>query len=154
MGTTNEFRLMERQKIWTRQDQASFEASRHRIDKHPEWQATMSSAGPNNPKTQDRPVPGNVGSLPPREPSAPFTHREGVHVSHKYRKSAFPMKVSAPRETQPQADTVVHGMTKVIGKEKRTDAKRWKTPKATTKTKRVRRKADKWIAKHSHLLSN
>ena len=34
------------------------------------------------------------------------------------------------------------------GREKRTDAKRWKVPKVTAKTTRVRRKADKWIAKH------
>ncbi|WP_186489217.1 hypothetical protein [Synechococcus sp. BIOS-U3-1] len=40
--------------------------------------------------------------------------------------------------------------TKVIGKEKRTDAKRWKTPKTTTKTTNIRRKADKWIARHGH----
>ena len=57
---------------WTRQDQARYHASRNRFDKHPEWQASMRSVGPNNPKIQERPVPGNVGSLPPREkPPAP-----------------------------------------------------------------------------------
>ena len=40
--------------------------------------------------------------------------------------------------------------TKVIGEEKRTDAKRWKVPQVTQKTTRARRKADKWIAKHGH----
>ena len=100
----------------------------------------------NNPKIQDRPVPGNVGSLPARQP-IPFSFRDGVHLPQDYKPTAFPMKVSAPRETQPQADTVVEGMTKVIGKENR---RGWKTPRHTAKTDRKRQKAEKWMAKHGH----
>ena len=89
------------------------------------------------------PVP-TAETLPVPQP-IPFTLRDGVHLFQAYRPTAFPMKVSAPRETQPQADTVVHGMTRVTGK---TNKKGWKTPRHTAKTTRVRRKADKWIAKH------
>ena len=39
-----------------------------------------------------------------------------------------------------------------LGKEKRTDAKRWKTPMPTRKTNKVRARAAKWIAKHGGLI--
>ena len=52
---------------WSRREQAMYEASRYRFDKQPKWQALMRSVGPNNPQIQERPVPGDVGSLPPRE---------------------------------------------------------------------------------------
>lgn len=38
-----------------------------RAKKQAEWQAFLTSKGPNNPKVMERPVPGNVGSLNPRE---------------------------------------------------------------------------------------
>ena len=52
---------------WTKEDQARYHASRSRFDTHPKWQAFPKSAGSHNPKIQARPVPGDVGSLPPRE---------------------------------------------------------------------------------------
>ena len=39
-------------------------------------------------------------------------------------------------------------VTKVVGKEKRTDAKRWGTPQQTKKTQAVKRRANKWLAKY------
>ena len=48
-------------------------------------------------------------TLPPPTPT-PFNHRDGVHLPQDYKPTAFPMKVSAPRETQPQAYRVVHGI--------------------------------------------
>ena len=98
------------------------------------------------PRRVDNPSVPTAETLPVPE-SVPFTHRDGVHNPQPYRPTAFPMKVSAPRETQPQADRVVYGMTKVIGK---VNKNRWKTPKATAKTDRKRQKADKWLAKHGH----
>lgn len=55
---------------WSQKDRARYVASLRRVGEHPKWQATMASVGPNNPKIQERPVPGNVGSLPPRERKA------------------------------------------------------------------------------------
>ena len=51
---------------------------------------------------------------------------------------------------QSHPDSIPVNPTRVTGKEKRTDAKRWKTPQATRKTAKVRRKADKWLAKNGH----
>ena len=99
----------------------------------------------------DTPAVPTPETLPVPE-SIPFTHREGVHIPHRYRKTAFPMKVSAPRETQAPADTVVQTKTKVIGKEKRTRGHEWKVPKTTAKTERKRRRADKWLKKQGHLI--
>lgn len=93
------------------------------------------------------PVP-TAATLPLVQPKR-FTHRDGVHLPQDYRPTAFPMKVSAPRETQPQPDRVVQGVTKVIGKENR---RGWKTPRHTRKTNQVRARADRWIQKNGHLV--
>ena len=97
------------------------------------------------PRRIDNQPPVPTAETLPLEESKPFTFREGVHVHQDYRPTAFPMKVSAPRETQPQPDTVINGMTKVIGKENR---RGWKTPRHTRKTAKVRRKADRWLRKN------
>ena len=47
-------------------------------------------------------------------------------------------------------DSIPVNPTRVTGKENR---RGWKAAKPTTKTTRVRRKADKWIAKHSHWIT-
>lgn len=107
------------------------------IDLKATYPTTRQVDNPSVPTAETLPVPESV----------PFTHRDGVHLSQPYRPTAFPMKVSAPRETQPQADRVVYGMTKVIGKANKNG---WKTPKATAKTDRKRQKADKWMAKNGH----
>ena len=95
------------------------------------------------------PVP-TAKTLPVPQPT-PFAFRDGVHIPQDYRPTAFPMKVSAPRETQPEPDTVINGMTKVIGKENR---RGWRTTKITAKTERKRHKADKWLAKNGHQIKS
>ena len=75
-------------------------------------------------RTYPQPRATEVQSAPtadtlPLPKTTPFKYREGVHVPQDYKPTAFPMKVSAPRETQPQADTIVQGTTRVIGKENR-----------------------------------
>ena len=53
---------------------------------------------------------------------------------------------------QSHPDSIPVNPTRVIGKEKRTRADEWKVNRPTRKTAKVRRKADKWIAKNAHLI--
>ena len=89
----------------------------------------------------DNPSVPTAETLPVTE-STPYTHREGVHIPQPYRPTAFPMKVSAPRDT---ATATRPGMT-MIGNNKNG----WRTPKETAKTDRKRRKADNWMTKNGH----
>ena len=130
---------------WTRSEQAMYEASRHRFDKPRQWQAVMSGKARFSTSKLDRPVPGDVSEIE-SEPSKPYEFRDGVHVSHQHRTTQWKMSHAFVGKSQPNGIPV--NPTKVIGKEKRTDAKRWKTPTQTRKTTRVRAKADKWLAKH------
>lgn len=83
-------------------------------------------------------------TLPPTE-AASFTARPEVHKDQRYRKTAFPMKRAPHGKSHPDPE---FRQTRVIGKEKRTDEKRWKTPKVTAKTEAKRARAAEWLAKH------
>ena len=128
--------------IWTRSEQAMYEVSRHRIDKPRAWQATLGTKS-------DRLVPGDVSEIE-SEPTKPYEFRDGVHVSHAQRSTLWPMAHAFVGKSQPNEIPV--NPTRIasgeLGREKRTDAKRWKTPTQTRKTTRVRAKASKWMAKH------
>ena len=135
--------------IWTPSEQAMYEASRHRYDKPRPWQAVMSGKARFSTSKMDRPVPGDVSEIE-SEPTKPYEFRDGVHLPQKHRPTQWRMSHAFVGKSQPNGIPV--NPTRIasgeLGREKRTDAKRWKTPTQTRKTTRVRAKADKWLAKH------
>ena len=94
-----------------------------------------------------------TGDTLPLTEAQPFTHREGVHQHQEYQPTHWPMpRGRSGKGNRTTADTVVTRQTKVIGAEKRTDAKRWKTPKATAKTEARRNRAQAWLRKNGSLI--
>jgi hypothetical protein len=90
-----------------------------------------------------QPVP-NKETLPLTE-AKPFSHREGVHVSHDYQPTAWPM-VSRPESSgRTPSDTLITRQTRMTG---RANKKGWKTAKPTARLQQKVRKAEKWMAKH------
>jgi hypothetical protein len=102
----------------------------------------LKSTYPTPRRIDNQPPVPTAETLPVPE-STPYTHREGVHVTHDYQPTLWRMSHAFVGKSQPDAIPV--NPTRVTGKENR---RGWKTPKATRKTATVRRKADKWIAKH------
>ena len=99
------------------------------------------------PRRIDQPAVPTAENLPV-EPAKAKTMTVHQHIPYEG-PTAYPMPRGRSRQgNRTTTDTVITTVTKVVGKEKRTDAKRWKTPKQTKKTQAVKRRANKWLAKY------
>ena len=86
MGTTNEFRSHERQEIWMKREQDSYAASRQRLSDEVIHLGMANGfkkyQGHRVHRNNYRNVPGNVGSLPPREKPAAPEMTVHQHIPH------------------------------------------------------------------------
>lgn len=75
-----------------------------------------------------------------------YTPREGVHVPHDYKRTAYPIK-HAFKHNKTSTDCVVQTRTKMIG---RANKNGWALPSQSAKKAKQVARASKWITNHSH----